>query len=195
MSELASGAPVGERPIACAVIGLGNPLMGDDGIGLAALARLQGEWRIPADVEMVDGGTWGMQLLPTIESCRRLLFLDAINVGGEPGRLVELEGAEIPRHFAVKLSPHQIDLRETLAVTALRGTTPPEMVAIGLQPGEIEMSTELGAATERGLGAMVEAAVRRLEAWGYPCARRTPAPGAAAHRGWRPAEAEPACTR
>ena len=52
---------------ATVVIGLGNPLMGDDGVGLAALERLRDDWDMPADVELVDGGTWGMNLLPVIE--------------------------------------------------------------------------------------------------------------------------------
>ena len=67
------------------VIGLGNPLMGDDGLGLAALARLSEDWTVPPEVELVDGGTWGMNLLPLIEDAGRLILIDAINVGAAPG--------------------------------------------------------------------------------------------------------------
>ena len=63
------------------VIGLGNPLMGDDGAGVAALDRLRNEWDLPEDVELVDGGTWGMNLLPLVESTGHLVLVDAIRSG------------------------------------------------------------------------------------------------------------------
>ena len=64
-----------------AVIGLGNPLMGDDGFGLVALERIREEWRLEGDVELADGGTWGMSLLPLIENADRVILLDAIAAG------------------------------------------------------------------------------------------------------------------
>ncbi len=96
------------RPIV--VLGLGNMLMTDDGIGLAALARLQDEWFIPPGVDLVDGGTWGMNLLPVIESAHRLLVLDAIDHGREPGTLLELRDAEVrtPVHFGLARQFHKL---------------------------------------------------------------------------------------
>lgn len=155
------------RPIV--VLGLGNMLMADDGIGLAALTRLQDEWFVPPDVDLVDGGTWGMNLLPIIEGTDRLLVLDAIDHGREPGTLLRLENDDVPRFLATKLSPHQIDLREVLALAQLRGTIPAELVAVGLQPEKIEMSTELSPAVQARLGVMVEEAARTLAGWGIDC--------------------------
>src|SRR5690348_18483909 len=71
------------------VIGLGNPLMGDDGLGLAALARLEQEWQLPPEVELLDGGTWGMNLLPVIEDAQRVLLIDAIHADLPAGRSEE----------------------------------------------------------------------------------------------------------
>ena len=98
------------------VLGLGNPLMGDDGVGLAALARLAEGWQLGGDVELVDGGTWGMSLLPTLEGAAAVVLLDAIHVDAAPGTPVRLEGDAVPAALALKVSPHQIDLREVLAV-------------------------------------------------------------------------------
>lgn len=148
------------------VLGLGNMLMADDGIGLAALARLQDEWFIPPTVDLVDGGTWGMNLLPIIEMADRLLVLDAIDSEDLPGALATLRDQEVPRFLAQKLSPHQIDLREVLALAQMRGTLPRELVALGLQPARMEMSTELSPEVALRLGALVDAAARQLEAWG-----------------------------
>ena len=83
-----------------AVIGLGNPLMGDDGFGLVALARLRDEWTLEG-VELVDGGTWGMSLLPLIEDSDRVVLLDAIAAGATPGEIdrqpVALEHNDLTR--------------------------------------------------------------------------------------------------
>jgi hydrogenase maturation protease len=151
------------------VIGLGNPIMADDGLGLAALERLRQRWSLPESVRLVDGGTWGMNLLPLIEKAERIVFLDAINVGRPVGSLARLEREELPRLFAHKLSAHQIDLREVLAVAELRGTLPSDLVAIGLQPGRLEMSSGLSPELECRLDELLTAVLEQLERGGCAC--------------------------
>lgn len=160
------------------VLGLGNPIMGDDGVGVAALQRLRNDWQLPTDVEVVDGGTWGMNLLPLIETAERLVLLDAINTGSPPGTLTVLERHELPRYFALKLSPHQIDLREVLALAELRGALPRELVALGIQPAVVEMQTELTPPVEAALGKLVDLVADRLEAAGHRMRRRIEAASA-----------------
>jgi hydrogenase maturation protease len=155
-----------ERAGGTVVIGLGNPIMGDDGLGLAALARLQARGVAP-EVELMDGGTWGMNLLPTIESADRLLLIDAIDAGGAPGTLHVLERAQLPRYLDTKISPHQVDLRDVLALAELRGTLSADTVAFGLQPEVVEMSCELSPAVLDRLDDLVTAVSRRLAAWGH----------------------------
>lgn len=151
------------------VLGLGNPLMGDDRVGLTALNHLEDEWFIPREVTFVDGGTWGMTLLPVVESADRLLVLDAIDIGTSPGTIVRLDGADIPRVLGQKLSPHQIDLREVLALAELRGSLPRELLALGIQPQRIELLTELSPAVEARLPDLVQLAAAALREWGIPC--------------------------
>lgn len=154
------------------VIGLGNPLMGDDGLGVTALAKLRDEWDIPDRLLLVDGGTWGMNLLPTIESARRVLLLDAIDRGMPAGTPVELTREEIPKYLAVKLSPHQIDLREVLALAELRGTLPDETIALGLQPERVELSLTLSASVAARMDGLLATVADRLSRWGHACAPR-----------------------
>jgi len=154
------------------VLGLGNPLMGDDGAGVAALERLRDEWEIPPGVELVDGGTWGMNLLPLIESARHLILIDAIRSGAAPGTLVVLERAQLPRYFSLKISPHQIDLREVLALAELRGLLPDDLVAVGIEPERVELELRLSPSVSAGLGKLVDLVVQRLEWAGHPCRRR-----------------------
>lgn len=153
------------------VLGLGNPLMGDDGFGLAVLERLGDEWDTPG-AELVDGGTWGMQLLPDIEAATHLLLLDAIDAGLPPGTPVRLTRDELPRYFAHKLSPHQIDLREVLALAELRGTLPMEVVAVGAQPLLIELGTDLSAPLAAAVADAVGTALRQLADWDVGAAPR-----------------------
>ena len=154
-----------------AVIGLGSPLMGDDGFGLIALERLRDEWDLH-DVELADGGTWGMSLLPIIEECDRVVLLDAIAANANPGDIVVLERDRLPIYLTRKLSPHQVDVRDVLAVAEWRGTLPDETVAIGIQPKAVEMGLGLSTEVENSLDAAVDVVVGRLLQWGHRCVPR-----------------------
>ena len=154
------------------MIGLGNPLMGDDGIGLAALELLAAQWHLPPTVELLDGGTWGLNLLHRIEAAGQVLFLDAVRAGREPGELIELDHYEVPRRLDLKLSPHQIDLREVLALAEWRGTLPSKLACLGLEPGPVELCAGLSPAVAGRLDRLAAAAAARLRAWGHTVARR-----------------------
>jgi len=161
------------------VIGAGNPLLGDDGFGLVVLDRLRSQWELPPAVELVDGGTWGMSLLPAIESAGALIIIDAIDVGWPPGTPVVLEREEIPRLFGVKLSAHQIDLREALAAADLRGNLPWHSVAIGVQPLTLETGLSLSEPVAARIESTADLVVARLWRWGFQCPRRFGAAAAA----------------
>lgn len=158
-------------PDSTLVLGLGNPLMGDDGVGLAVLSRLQQGWECEG-VDLVDGGTWGMNLLPLIEDTGRLLLLDAIRLGVEPGTVHLLTRDQLPRYLSHKLSPHQIDLKEILALAELRGTLPEVAMAIGVEPAEVKLSTNLSAPVEARLEELTDLALRQLSQWGHSCRSR-----------------------
>ncbi len=164
-----STSDLGRGPRPTVVIGLGNPLMGDDGLGLAALAQLRDQWDVPADVELVDGGTWGMNLLPVIEDAGRVLLLDAINAGAAPGTEVVIPRTRLPAYLAMKISPHQVDMADVIALAVLRGTLPDDTVAIGLQPSRVELSNELTDLLRCRLDDLVGTVVRQLESWGHDC--------------------------
>lgn len=119
-----------------AVIGLGNPLLTDDGVGLVLLEKLREDgW---PDVEMVDGGTWGLSLLPVLADCDQVLVLDAIRSGNEPGTVVQGSGEQVPRLYRFPLSPHQIDLSEVMAAAELTGGLPEQIWVIGVEPGSTD---------------------------------------------------------
>jgi hydrogenase maturation protease len=157
-----------------AVLGLGNPLLADDALGLVALERLVQQYELDDTVSVHDGGTWGMQLMPMIEEAERVLFLDAIDRGEAPGTVIRLEGEEIPATLAKMISPHQLDLTNVLAMTRLRGTFPKVLIALGVQPLTTETRVALSPVVAARVDDVVSAAVAQLEAWGHVVRRRDP---------------------
>ncbi len=161
------------RPIL--VLGLGNPIMGDDGVGILALQRFREQYGEPPGVELLDGGTWGMNLLPWIEEAGRLLLVDAIRAGNAPGADVLLAGADLPRVLAQKLSVHQVDIVDVLALAQARGTLPQHTVALGVEPASVEMRDGLTPAVARGVERLPGRMAGQLREWGVRVDLREPA--------------------
>lgn len=186
MSSLASRLPhVARTRRGTVVIGLGNPLLADDGLGLEVVGRLARTYDCGPDVELEDGGTWGMNLLPLIETAERVLFIDAIRTGAAPGTVQRLAGEAIPRQLGLKLSPHQVDLQDLVAVATLRGTFPGVAVAIGVEPEVVETRTGLSSSVAARIDDVLDTIVQQLREWGhdvvvrpyYPPTAPFPAPG------------------
>jgi hydrogenase maturation protease len=141
--------------------------MGDDGLGVVVAQRLRPLLDGVDGVEILDGGTWGMQLLPSIEDAARLLVIDAVHAGALPGTVIRLGKEDLPRLLYQKVSPHQIDLREVFAVAELRGRFPREAVALGIQPDVVELRHELSPVVRRGLPELMDAIADQLRTWGH----------------------------
>ncbi len=139
------------------VLGVGNPIMGDDGVGLEVLAGLQAARPDPR-IGYVDGGTGGMALLPLVEDASALLVLDAV-AGAEAGEVQHLTGDQIPRMLAAKLSPHQVGLLDVFAAARLLGREPARVEVVGVVPASVDLRLGL---SER-VAAAVPAAVARAE--------------------------------
>lgn len=133
------------------VLGLGNAIMADDGVGPRVVELLLHQGGLPDGVELLDGGTLGLDLLPRLEDVQRLIIIDAVETGQPPGSLVRLRGDEVPLALETKLSPHQMGLKDLLAVARLMDQLPSEVVLIGVQPAVIEMDTELSPVVESRL--------------------------------------------
>jgi hydrogenase maturation protease len=154
------------------VLGIGNLVMTDDGVGVRVVHLLEERFRFPAEVTLLDGGTLGLDLLPKLEGVDRLIVLDAVETGKEPGTVVRLAGDEIPLAMATKLSPHQMGLKDLLSVAALIGCAPGEMVFWGVQPASVEMGTELTPPVAARLDLLANHVLDELAEWGVQAALR-----------------------
>lgn len=124
------------------VLGVGNVLLTDEGIGIHALELLQQHYRLPEGVEVIDGGTSGMDLLDQLADRECVVLVDAVKTGDAPGTVVRLDGDTLPAFFRSKISPHQLGLCDLLAMLELRGEAPKELVLHGMVPYSLE--THLG---------------------------------------------------
>ena len=83
-----------ERKIA--VLGIGNPLLGDDGFGVAVVNAFKSTLGEPPDVELIDGGSLGIYLLPYLEGKTHIIVVDAVDFGGKPGEIIKLDSSSVP---------------------------------------------------------------------------------------------------
>jgi hydrogenase maturation protease len=148
------------------VLGLGNTIMTDDGFGVKAVTTLSSRYRYEGPVKLLDGGTLGLDLLPQLENIEKLLIVDALDMRAQPGEVFRIEGEDVPRAFASKLSVHQMGLQDLLAVAELQGHVPQELVVWGVQPECIEMGTELTDVVAAALPTVVDHLLEELKGWG-----------------------------
>lgn len=148
------------------VLGLGNTVMSDDGAGVRVVNHLAQWHRFPDHVTLLDGGTLGLDILPRLEGVDRLLVVDAVDSGQIPGCLIRLAGDDVPVALATKLSPHQMGLKDLLAVAELQGILPAEVVLAGVQPGCIEMGMDLSVEVDAAITGLAELVLGELERWG-----------------------------
>ncbi len=185
------------------VLGIGNLLWADEGFGVRAVEALNQAYRFPDGVELMDGGTLGLSLLPYVETSRRVLVFDAVDFGLAPGELKVLRDAEVPAWGARKMSPHQNGFNDVLALAQLHGAAPEQILAIGVQPLTLDdFGGSLTEPVRARLGEAIELAAAELAHWGHLGARRAAddpaAPlnaqsvGLAAYENQRPA-ADSAC--
>jgi hydrogenase maturation protease len=152
------------------VLGAGNILLQDEGTGVRALARLLARYALPAEIQAIDGGTMGLDLLPYLDGISDLLIVDAVRAGRAPGSLVRLEGDEIRAGLALKLSIHQVGLQELLATCRLRGDAPARVVLWGIEPASIDWGLALSPTVAAALDDLVASVADELRAWGVAVA-------------------------
>jgi len=138
------------------ILGVGNLLLTDEGIGIHAVRKLLEMNGLPEDLEIVDGGSAGLDLLYYLEGVDRLVIVDAVETGGPPGTIVRLAGDKIPAYMALKISPHEITLPDFLAAAKLRDLYPKEVIVWGMQPQSLDVGVELSPALAQMLDSLVD---------------------------------------
>jgi hydrogenase maturation protease len=155
------------------VLGLGNILLRDEGVGVRVVERLLAQYTFPEGVQAMDGGTLGLDLLPHLQDAGRLLVVDALQARQPAGTLVRLVGKEVPMFLdASRVSPHQDGLHDLLAVAMLKGYLPAEVVLWGVQVGTLGVGLELSSAVAAQIDMLVEKVIEELHRWGIDVGKK-----------------------
>ncbi|CEG27554.1 HyaD/HybD family hydrogenase maturation endopeptidase [Bacillus sp. B-jedd] len=147
------------------ILGIGNTLFSDEGVGIHVLPLLQEMLSDVDDIDIVEGLTDGMKLLGPVEEAENLLIIDAINAGKPGGEIVVLDGEEVPAYFGIKMSVHQLGFQEVLFAAKLRDRYPKNIAMIGMQPTSLQLGIGL---TEQNLSMvpkLLEAIEEQIEKW------------------------------
>jgi hydrogenase maturation protease len=149
------------------VLGLGNVLLGDDGVGPAVIARLRDAHVIPDGIQLLDGGTLGLALLPYLEDAKAVILVDAVAADEPPGTLVRLEGGEVGPAVATRLSPHQVGVADLLEGARWHDREPAYLVLLGVVPESIELGIGLSTPVLRAMPALAESVRAEIAACGF----------------------------
>ena len=148
------------------VLGVGNLLLQDEGIGVRAVELLQKRYTLPPEVQVIDGGTAGMEVLESLEDTDKLIIIDCVRVGQPPATLIRRIDSEVPAFFRTKISPHQIGVSDVLAALTLRERFPKHLALIGIQPMSLECGIELTPEIEATLPEVLAMTVEELTNFG-----------------------------
>jgi hydrogenase maturation protease len=115
------------------ILGVGNILFTDEGIGVRAVEEMERRYDFSANVTLMDGGTLGTRLMDPIMGCDLLIVVDAVLGDGDAGSIYRLTGEDLRKSIAFRDSMHQTDLVDTLIMCEIVGNRP-EAVIVGMEP-------------------------------------------------------------
>jgi hydrogenase maturation protease len=145
------------------VLGVGNLLLSDEGVGVHVAQRLM-KMQWPPEVQVVEGGTDGFGLVNVITEADRMILIDAVKGGGQPGSVYRFEIEDCPPYPDIfKTSVHQISILEVINLSSLIGSNPRTTI-IGIEPGCLEMGMELSSDVEAKVPQVIQMVKDEVEA-------------------------------
>jgi len=166
------------------ILGVGNILLSDEGVGVRVVEQIEARYRLDEDVTVIDGGTCGMDLMDELAERDLVIVVDAVRTGEPPGTLVTLTGEAVPALFRERISPHQLGVSDLLAALTLLGRSPRQLALVGVVPESMATGLALSERVAACLEPLVETTLAVLrehgwQAWPQP-ADSAPADGTAA---------------
>ena len=148
------------------VLGVGNTILTDEGFGVHVVEHLKNNYAFDDRVQLIDGGTLGIELTHFITGTKKLLIIDSIDGGLEAGSIYELRGDEIKTHFRQKISAHEVGIEEVLTLLELTGRPIDEVIVLGAQPFELNAGVGLSDEMKKILPPIVDRSIAILIEWG-----------------------------
>ncbi|ACX52344.1 hydrogenase maturation protease [Ammonifex degensii KC4] len=153
-----------EREPKLTVLGIGNLLLQDEGLGIHAVRELQ-KFSYPPVVEILDGGTAGIDLLYYIEDSSRLIIIDAVNGQAPPGTIFKFSPDELDDYVPVAaLSSHSVGILEVIYLAKVTGVLPPTTI-FGMQPASMAWGMELSPVIKERLPRLISLVDAEIREW------------------------------
>lgn len=149
------------------ILGLGNTLLGDEGVGVHVVRRLRGQQVQNNEIELLDGGTLSFTLAGVIEAVDQLVVIDAARINGTPGGIHLYEGEEMDRFIAArqKSSVHEVSLLDLLTIARLTDRLPRRRALIGIEPELVDWSDSLSRRVEQAVPRACDVARQLIKRW------------------------------
>ncbi|ATW24621.1 HyaD/HybD family hydrogenase maturation endopeptidase [Candidatus Formimonas warabiya] len=147
------------------VLGIGNILLQDEGFGVRMIEELHRCYRFPDTVQVLDGGTLGLDLLSYLTGTDRLLVVDAVSGGRPPGSFYHFTGDEVKSYFQEKVSLHELGLKDVLAALEILGEPVKEVVILGVEPASLDLGLDLTPAVAAMVDQTMRVLIDQLENW------------------------------
>jgi hydrogenase maturation protease len=151
------------------VLGIGNILLRDEGVGVRVIERLQ-QMDLPSSVEVVDGGTSGADLLDVLSEREKVIVVDAIDTGGtdyadmQPGETIRLEADQLAPPDTPDISLHDLGIGETIQMTKMLNCAPDSVVIIGVKPKDLTPGLELSSTIEQVIPMIIKQVLKDIPA-------------------------------
>ena len=144
------------------ILGIGNILLSDEGIGVRVAERMQ-RMSLPPDVEVLEGGVKGLDLIYFIEGREKVIVVDAVKAGAPPGTLFRFTDKDLAAKKGTLRSAHGIDFLDVIAITGFMGIKPPEIIFLGIEPESLDAGMELSPLIEKNIPILINLVMKELE--------------------------------
>ena len=148
------------------VLGVGNVILRDEGFGVRVAEYLDAHYDFPENVQIVDGGTLGIELTQFVTGTKKLLVIDSINGHAAPGTRFAIRDDDVLAHFQDKISAHEVGIQDVLALLEVTGHKIPTVTVLGAQPYNLEAGVELSEEMKKLVPEVAEEALNELKTWG-----------------------------
>lgn len=148
------------------VLGVGNLLLMDEGVGVRVVQELSGRFIFPDDVDIIDGGTLGLDLLPYLEDRECAIIIDAAKMGKPAGSVGRIAEESMPWMINKKLSSHQVGIAELITIANITGKLPKKLILIGIEPKCIQVGLEISKEVSDRIDEVISLVIQELTSLG-----------------------------
>lgn len=154
------------------LLGVGNILLTDEGLGVHVINELRDAYTFTPEINIIDGGTMGMELLTYMRGMKKLLLVDAINGGEEPGTVYEFPHRELEQYFTDHISVHEVGMQDILRIRHMQEDPLEDAMVIGVEPETLEIGFEPSPTVAKVLPDVKERILKILASWGVSCQKK-----------------------